>query len=98
MNNHPSIHRNAKVHIMPVETYNNDVQEQHYQGTIVSADNIGITLSGAVSFLRTSDLQLVTATMPAVQRNAILEEAMKKREKFGTFFLPWSNIAEVEVL
>jgi hypothetical protein len=94
MNNHPSIHRNAKVFI---KTVNCDQQFAfvHYQGIIASADNIGITIDG----YSTSPLKTVFANANTSDEfNAEWKAHLKDQQQYGIYFLPWSNIAEVVVL
>jgi hypothetical protein len=101
MNNHPSIHRNAKVFIKTVNC-SPQFAYVHYQGIIASADNLGITLDG-----------YSTSPLLAVYKNTMSEETgmvigftegeaykahLKDQQQYGIYFLPWSNIAEVVVL
>jgi hypothetical protein len=93
MNNHPSIHRNAKVFI---KTVNCDPQFHtvHYQGIIASADNIGITLDG----YSTSPLKTQYEILVQDQNSEVWNAHLKDQQQYGIYFLPWGNIAEVVVL
>lgn len=93
MNNHPSIHRNAKVYIK-TQICDQQFAFVHYQGIIVSADNIGITVDG----YSTSPLNRVFDEIQETQDNELWKEHLKDQQQYGTYFLPWTNISEVVVL
>jgi len=99
MNNHPSIHRNAKVFIK-TQTCDQMFAYVHYQGIIVSADNIGITVDGySTSPLQETFEEYVTnGKVFGLTNQAEWKEHLKEQQQYGTYFLPWSNIAEVVVL
>jgi hypothetical protein len=99
MNNHPNIHRNAKVYIK-TQVCDQQFAFVHYQGVIASADNLGITIDGySTSPLQDMYDEMVSYGKVWSETNTEdWKEHLKEQQQYGIYFLPWSNIAEVKVL